>query len=117
MENIGVSIPEGEYKNKDAVENVINYVCRLGNKELIGGYGVNLTNVQDVINQFYIVKNIHGVLGGKQIMHIIFTVEKTLYFKAEHVKELGYLLARYFASERQVLFAVHDDTEYLHSKR
>lgn len=114
MEPIVVDIVKGEYANRDAVYNVIQYACRLNNPNLIGGYGITMTCVEDVINQFYIVKRMFGVNGGKQVMHFVFSIEKTLYFKPEQVKELGYMIGRYFSNERQVLFAVHDDTEHLH---
>lgn len=114
MAAIVVSIAEGKYTNKDAVSNVIQYACRLNNPSLIGGYGIVLTNIDDVVEQFYTVKRVFGINDGKQVMHFIFSIERTLYLKPEHAQDLGYMLGKYFANERQVLFAVHNDTKCLH---
>lgn len=114
MQKIVVSFPKGNYKNDNAVENVVRYILRLGNRNLAGGYGVLVNDLQSIIEQFYQVKQVYGKMDGKQIIHIVFSVEKTLYLKPEQVKDLGYMLAEYFGNERQVVFAVHDDTDQLH---
>lgn len=114
MGAITVKIMDGKYENPDAIENVINYVMRLDNMGLTGGYGVTLTCAADIINQFHIVKKVYGITGGKQVMHIIFSVDKTTYLKENHLVKLGYLLGKYFGRERQVLFNVHNDKVHLH---
>ena len=114
METIVVKIKDGEYRNRDATYNLINYVCRLKNMSLVGGYGVVLTGVEDVTRQFNIARQVYGFKNEKQVMHFIFSIEPTLYLKPEHAKELAYMLGKYFANERQVLFAVHNDKACLH---
>lgn len=113
-ENIVVSMPAGKYENEDAVENVISYIMRLNNYNLMGGYGILVTTPFNIAEQFYHVKEAYGKNGGKQILHIVFSVERTLFFTPVQVRNLGYMLADYFGKERQVIFAVHDDTEQLH---
>lgn len=114
MAAITVKIINGKYENIDAVENVINYALRMGNMQIVGGYGVTLTNVEDIINQFYIVKKLYNMVAGKQVVHIMFSVDKTTCLNSMQVKMLGILLAQYFSNERQVVFGVHTDTEHLH---
>ena len=114
MAAITVKIIEGAYENCNAVENTIQYACRIGDEQLVGGLGVALTTTDDIANQFYVVKKAYNKTSGKQVVHIMFSVAKTTYLKEEHVKRLGYLLADYFGKERQVLFGVHNDTDYLH---
>ena len=56
MSAILISFPEGDYRNHDAVENVVNYIMRLQNPKLIGGYGVCTISSDIVRKQFYMVK-------------------------------------------------------------
>lgn len=114
MGRIEVEFPKGSYENYDAVDKVINYILRLDNMELASGYGVLMTNKKEICRQFHTVKQFYGKTDGRQIRHIIFSVEKTLFFTPYQVKCLGDLLAQYFAKERQVVLAVHDDSGHLH---
>lgn len=114
MERIVIRIPEGKYENPDAVDKVISYILRLDNINLAGGYGIVLANKREIIEHFHKVKIYYGKTDGKQIRHFIFSVNKKLYFKPEHVKQLGYLIGRYFENDYQVVFAVHDDSQNLH---
>lgn len=50
----------------------------------------------------------------KQIFHIIFSISKTFYFNEKQILTLAYKLGRYFSQDRQVVFAVHNDTKNLH---
>ncbi len=112
--NIIVSIPEGGYENQDATEKVIGYIMRLENWNLMGGYGILITTPFHIAEQFLRVKEAYGKTGGKQILHIVFSIERTLGLTSVQVRDLGYMLADYFGKERQVIFAVHDDTGHLH---
>lgn len=114
MAAITVKIVNGAYENDDAVENVINYALRMGDMQIVGGYGVTLTSAEDIINQFYTVKKLYNRMNGKQVVHIMFSVDKTSFLNPVQVKILGNLLGQYFGDERQVVFGVHTDTEHLH---
>lgn len=114
MAALTVKIIDGAYENTDAVENVINYAMRMEDMQIVGGYGVTLTNAKDIINQFYTVKKLYNAVNGKQVVHILFSVDKTAYLTPVQVKMLGDLLGLYFADDRQVVFGVHTDTEHLH---
>ena len=83
MSKIEVEIPRGQYENYDALDKVIAYILRLDNMNLVGGYGVLITNKKNIIEQFYAVKQFYGKMEGKQIRHIIFSVESTLYFNPQ----------------------------------
>lgn len=113
MEKLTLIFPDGKYENEDAVEKVIGYILRLNKPELVGGYGCYVSDEWDVARQFYRVKETYGKMRGKQIIHMIVSVDKGLLSLTE-VKELAYRIAWYFGNERQVIFAVHDDTSYLH---
>ncbi len=113
MGAVKIIIPQKKYENDDAVDKVINYICRLGKPELIRGVGVYPFTVEDMIREFYIVKRFYKKEDGKQIFHIVFSFEKYL-FTAKECVWLGYKIAEYWGNERQVVFAVHDDTDHLH---
>lgn len=114
MAAVTVKIINGKYENVDAVDNVINYALRMGDMKIVGGYGVTLTSAKDIINQFYTVKKLYNRMNGKQVLHIMFSVDKTAYLNPVQVKMLGDLLGLYFAEDRQVVFGVHTDTEHMH---
>lgn len=114
MAAITVKIPEGKYENLDAVDKVISYVLRLDNMSLVGGYGIIPVSVEDIIRQFHIIKDAYRMNEGKQIFHIIFSIDKTFYFNEKQILMLAYKLGKYFSNERQVVFAVHNDTNILH---
>ena len=103
-------IPEGNYENDAAVERVIEYVCRLNKPKQIGGLGVYPLQPEYMICQFKAVKNYYGKIAGKQIFHLIISFDKSLNFSIEEIVEMGYAIAAYWGAERQVVFAVHDDT-------
>lgn len=109
-----LKIPEGKYENSDAVEKVINYICRLDKPEQVGGIGVYPLWPDEMVNQFDTVKKFYGKTFDKQIFHIAVTLEKSLNFSVEEIMVMAYEIAMYWGNERQVVFAVHDDTHHKH---
>ena len=109
-----IGIPKGDYKNKDAVSRVIDYICRLDKPEQVGGMGVFPLYVEDMVNQFLAVKRIYHKEEGKQVFHIFISFEKSLGFTVDEVMEMGYEIAAYWGYDRQVMFAVHDDMQNIH---
>lgn len=113
MGAVEVIIPTGEYENKDAVEKVIAYICRLERPDLVSGAMVYPITVQDMTEQFMTVKRFYGRESGKQVFHIIFTFDEYLFTENDCMK-LGHKIAKFWGDERQVVFAVHNDTKNLH---
>jgi len=109
-----IGIPKGNYKNEDAVSRVIDYICRLNKPEQVGGMGVFPLYVEDMVNQFLAVKRIYHKEEGKQVFHIFISFEKSLGFTVDEVMEMWYEIAAYCGYDRQVMFAVHDDTQNIH---
>lgn len=107
-------IPEGKYENSDAVKKVIDYICRLDKPEQVGGIGVYPLWPDEMVNQFDVVKKFYGKTLDKQIFHIVVTIEKSLNFSVKEIMEMAYKIAMYWGNERQVVFAVHDDTCHKH---
>ena len=109
-----VKLSEGKYSNEDALDKVIPYIMRLNNPMLIGGCGIVPISEDAVIEQFYKVKEVYGMTGGKQIVHIIVSVDKSLRFQEIHLKQLADRMSAEIGKERQVVYAVHNDTNQLH---
>lgn len=109
-----IEIPEGNYTNDDAVEKVIKYICRLDKPKQVGGMGVFPLYVGDMIDQFLIVKQMYHKEEGKQIFHLVISFDKSLCFTVDEAMEMGYEIAAYWGYNRQVMFAVHDDTQNIH---
>ena len=78
MSAVIVSLPQGDYRNHDAVEKVINYIMRLQNPKLIGGYGVFAISPDLVIREFYMVKKAYKKMENKQIVHIVISIEHNI---------------------------------------
>ena len=113
MERIVLKFAEGDYVNPDATENVISYIMRLEKPDLVGGVGIFPFEKEMIIRQFYAVKNYYGKTGGKQIIHAVFSLDRSV-FNLQEVKELGYRISKYFGDSRQIVFSVHDDTRKQH---
>ena len=67
-----------------------------------------------MVEQFKRVKKIYHKEEGKQVFHIIVSFEKSLCFTVDEAMKMGYAIAEYWGYERQVVFAVHDDTQNIH---
>ena len=74
MSKIEVEIPKGQYENYDALDKVIAYILRLDNMNLVGGYGVLITNKKNIIEQFYAVKQFYGKMEGNHFFSRIYPV-------------------------------------------
>lgn len=114
MAAITVRIVEGKYKNEDAVENVIRYIMRLHNPLLVDGCGVFPLEEGDIIEQFNYVKDYFNMNYGKRVFHMVISVDFSLRFDEYYLMKLGNLISRFFGSNRQVVYAVHNDTDKLH---
>lgn len=114
MAAITVRIVEGKYKNEDAVENVIRYIMRLHNPLLVGGCGVFPLEENYIIRQFNYVKDYFNMNYGKRVFHMVISVDPTLRLDEYYLMRLANLISGFFESVRQVVYAVHNDTEKMH---
>ena len=74
----------GKYSNRDAVDNVIQYITRTRDNEMrlnelrgLGGAGVGIdVGPQMMIDRFKHVQNCHGIgyRGGRRILHEVFSI-------------------------------------------
>lgn len=122
-----VSFPKGKYRNKDAVENVISYVLRLGGRKnleqdeyykynLYGFLGCIHHTKDGAIRDFYKLKRIYKKEDGLQIKHMIISfpvgVERRL--SKKEIKMLINKTISLFSLKYQLVWACHEDTDNFH---
>lgn len=104
---------EGNYQNKDAIENTIQYICKPEHaiSGLIGG--INVTAESNLaIKQFYSVKRFFHKLDGRQVWHFIISFEKRT--NKYDILRYGYKIAEHFSNKYQIIFAVHENEPNIH---
>ena len=108
-----------KYHDDDALDAVISY-CIQDYKTpsmLIGGYGVNLSQAAFEMHR---LSSAYGKDNGLRLRHMI------LSFSDQELKRMGTraleivfritdYAARYYGYEYQIIYAVHEDTDHLHS--
>lgn len=114
MGAVVVKIVKEAYDKEWDLDNLITYITRLNNPSLIGGYGIVPISDSAVVEQFYRVKRAYGMTEGKQIVHIIVSVDSSLRFQEMHLKQLAERMSAEIGKERQVIYAVHNNTRQLH---
>ena len=114
MAAITIKIVPGDYINEEAVENVIRYIMRLHNPLLVDGCGVFPLEENYIIGQFNYVKDYYNMHCGKKVFHMVISVDPSLRFDEYNLMKLGKLISRFFGSDRQVVYVVHNDTDNLH---
>ena len=104
-----LKIVEESYSNKDAMVNVINYICR---GPFIGGLGVN-PNCAAL--QMSLVKHVWYKTGGRQVRHFIVSFADNESTDLDELMAYGYAIANYYYEKGfQVVFGVHTNTRHQH---
>lgn len=116
----------GRYSNRNAVDNVIQYITRtrnnegrLGDLQGCGGAGVgSYAPPQVMISRFKVVQNCYGIeyRGGRRILHEVFSITdrefEDMGCDIALVNRLASeLCLEYFNMGFQVVYAVHWDME------
>ena len=108
-------IIKGEYKNKDAIKNVITYIW--GKEEenktpnnIFGALGVDYENINLTISQFEKIQRVYRKDSGKRILHIVVGFSKKEVFSLQQYLSIGYDIAKLFGGEHQVFFGLHINT-------
>ena len=92
-------IIKGEYKNKDAIKNVITYIW--GKEEenktpnnIFGALGVDYENINLTISQFEKIQRVYRKDSGKRILHIVVGFSKKEVFSLQQYLSIGYDIAK-----------------------
>ena len=107
-------IIKGEYKNKDAIKNVITYILGKGKENktpnnIFGALGVDYENINLTISQFEKIQRVYRKDSGKRILHIVVGFSKKEAFSLQQYLSIGYDIAKLFGGEHQVFFGLHEN--------
>ena len=98
----------GEYRNSDAIKNLVNYILDINKmpSRCWGGIGVPMGNPVDAM---YRIKNVFDKTAGKQAEHFVLAFDSR---EAENLSpyfmtEIAYEICVFFKNV-QVIFAVHE---------
>lgn len=103
----------GKYQDSNATKNVMDYIFNpdKSKRELYGFYQVDPINptqsMRDVAEAF-------GKTAGIQIRHYIISFTKYEICEPIIVNQIARTIITYFQNEYQCVYAIHEDTEYLH---
>lgn len=105
-------VPAYKYHDELAIHDVLTYVLRpdKAKVEYVGGFSVNPELAED---QFEIVARNYGKDFGIRLRHMVLSFAK--WEKADPLiaKNIAFNIAAYYASEYQIVYAVHTDSRYL----
>lgn len=111
-----VKIVNGEYRNKDAVSNVIHYITdpeKTGH--YIGAIGVNPYDPQKMVDQMILVKKAFGKeKGHRNVRHFIVSFDKKSHITPEEARWIAEDVAGFYSSRYQICYGVHLNTDDLH---
>lgn len=107
-----IKIVNGDYKNSDAVLNLLNYITDYCKSEgLVYGYNV----IPEFAAQMFMsVKYLYNKTDGRQAIHFILSFSHDEVMTPEILFELSKRIAWYFYGY-QVVFAVHTSQSCLHT--
>ena len=97
------------YDDKDALETVVQYICR-GGYGYYGGYGVD---PRYAVQQMQLVKQLWGKEQGRQVRHFILSFHKDEHIGYEQLMKVGFDICQYY-SDYQSVYGLHVDTDHLH---
>ena len=109
-----LKIVNESYKDQSSIRNLIDYVGRdktYTDSNVHNTYtgGVNISNLNNVAEEFIIVKNYYGSTDGRQVRHMILSPDPKDLFTAPMLYELALYVCAYYGNRYQVFFSVHTD--------
>ena len=106
-----LKVAEGDYLNKDALEQVIhNYVFP---RSLLTG-GLSIDPIY-AASQMHMVKDVTGQTDGRQLHHFILSFSDFESAKIDSANDLlytAYRVCEYFSTEYQIVFGIHNNGKY-----
>ena len=102
-----------DYRNEDAVKNLINYVYHNAvvqipkGERIYGAIGTIGRSREEVINSFMLVKKIYGKEYGVQVKHIIVSFGEKRDIPYNKMKKFIEKLIRFFSRDYMVAYGVH----------
>lgn len=105
-----------EYSDPLVMRKLIHYIMKPEKTEnrLIGGYNLLATGADEIIQQMEIVKQVWHKTKGKQIRHFLLSFSHYEKISEWEAWRLSCNIATYYADLYQILFVVHENSEYVH---
>lgn len=100
------------YRNRDAVQKVINYVLRdegRAEDDLWGSIGTCSKTKEGIIEEFYKIKQLRGKEGGVQLKHLVLSWGKRPGLPRKKMRKLLKQTVGYWGKDYQAVYAVHED--------
>lgn len=120
-DNALLKIAPGEYRNPDAVENVIHYLCRFDEKEPLPLYYYGATPSSDVttacnniIQAFYDFQKVQKSLPEREVWHLILSFPSPFTSEEQNPFRFVDAAARLFSLEYPICYSYHSDTDNPH---
>ncbi len=102
--------------NPELIRNLIHYILKPSKQvRYWGGCNFLVTNEENVIQQFYVVRKIHHHEGDIQARHFVLSfASESDDVNAYQAYRIAHEICVFFQNEYQVAFAVHENTENIH---
>lgn len=101
------------YSNPECVHNLVAYILRdksTGRRvRYYGGYGLNISKADE---QMKLVKNYYCKADKRLMKHFLVSFDDNVTPYDAYI--LGWRIGAYYADKYQLVFAVHEDTDYIH---
>lgn len=103
---------DGKYMDETAREDVISYVTRPDKipHHYVGGVAVNIDNAAE---EMTILADAFHKDDGLRLRHSVIGFDKDI--TLETANAIARIAAEYFGSERQTIYAVHEDADHIHA--
>lgn len=121
MDNALIKIISGEYRNPDAIENAIKYICRYDDENSLHLYlygaipSPRVTiSYKNILNAFYASQNIQNNTYERNLWHLVISFPIDFDFmKEKHFRFINEV-AQLFSAEYVNCFSYHTDTDNPH---
>lgn len=107
-----------KYQDDLALDDVVSYCMdsRKTGHQLIGGFGVNLTQPAYEMRR---LSEAYGKFKGLRLRHMVlsFSAQEIKRFRShvyDSLNKIADYAARYYGGQYQILYSIHEDSNFLH---
>lgn len=101
-----------KYFDENAYHDVSNYICNPAKAAYVGGAGVSSLETAGAEMEQVAIK--FGKNSGKRLRHSTLSFESEENVSPEKANEYAQKIIQYYATEYQIAYAVHTNTENVH---
>ena len=110
-------IIEGDFKTKETIRNVINYVLNPAKNphNIFHAYGNTKKEIERMADSFLVVQQIYNKTSCKRIIHCILSFSKEERHSPKQYLRYGYKFMEFFGPGTQYIFALHEKDKFENS--